>query len=654
MTTKTLNTSSETVIDELKSYSIEKALSQYIWNGFDENGRNVLVNFSIDNIGTVIDLNIKDDGDGISETSIEKSFGLFKDSPKKHRKSPTVKGKKGRGRLAFFRFSGIAEWNSIYKQKTLGIKIEDGALNSYALGESTFFSSGKGTVVRFSAIKPVLTKNFIENKLIPYIRKEYSCLLYTQYKKLTIPSFSFELSKHTSIKKTEIINGNDFIFDSVMWDHKQNEKSYIYFTNELGEIIHKELSKVNYKLEFHASCYVKSSWFNSFKVERGQLEIEGECRNLDSLIFKQALKIARDNLKEHYRDFRSKLSDKLIELYENEGVFPVYNESNPILNQFRKDALVDVIKTLYEAEPDLFTKQLKLPQKKIFIRLLDRIISSDNVDDLFNIIEGVITLEEVDIRRLSNTLNHTTLSNITKAVDTIHQRTIITQAVDALMNKFTYETGEVAHLQGVVENNLWLFGEQYQILTAEEPDFEKALRELLKFHDRDDIYTKGMVEHEDSKKQMDIFAVRRIKQYDSTTNKPYYKCLIVELKRPSDALKDKHLKQIEGYQSVIANSPYFNDGVHRFEMILAGRRLSDSAAGMITSRLKSTAKTNGESGLITDDGTFKVYIKSWNQLINEFNISHDFLLEKLELKKLSLGSSLNNTMDTIQKSTSNL
>jgi hypothetical protein len=71
MTIKTLNTSSETVIDELKSYSIEKALSQYIWNGFDENGRNVSVNFSIDNIGTVIDLNIKDDGDGISESNIK-------------------------------------------------------------------------------------------------------------------------------------------------------------------------------------------------------------------------------------------------------------------------------------------------------------------------------------------------------------------------------------------------------------------------------------------------------------------------------------------------------------------------------------------------------------------------------------------------------
>jgi hypothetical protein len=654
MTIKTLNTSSETVIDELKSYSIEKALSQYIWNGFDENGRNVSVNFSIDNIGTVIDLNIKDDGDGISESNIEKSFGLFKDSLKKHRKSPTVKGKKGRGRLAFFRFSGIAEWNSIYDKNTLGIKIEDGALNSYSIEEPLFFSSGKGTVVRFSAIKPALNQNFIEQKLIPFIRKEYSCLLYTQYKSLAIPSFSFELSDHTSIKKTESINGNEFIFDSVVWENKQNEKSYIYFIDECGEIIHKELSKVNYKLEFHASCYVKSSWFNSFKVQRGQLEIEGECRNLDSLIFKRALKIAREDLKEHYRDFRSKLSDKLIELYETEGIFPTYNESNPILNQFRKDALVDVIKTLYEAEPDLFTKQLKLPQKKIFVRLLDRIISSDNVDDLFNIIEGVVTLEERDIRRLSNTLNHTTLSNITKAIHTVHQRTTITQAVDALMNKFTYETGEVAHLQGVVEDNLWLFGEQYQILTAEEPDFERALRELLKFHDRDDLYQKGMVAHEDSKKQMDIFAVRRIKQYDSATNQPYYKCLIVELKRPSDALKDKHLRQIEVYQSVIANSPYFNDGMHKWEMVLAGRRLSDSAAGMITSRLKSAEKTHGEHGLITDDGTFKVYIKSWNQLITEFNISHDFLLEKLELKKSSLGSDLSDTMEIIQKSTSNL
>lgn len=110
-----------------------------------------------------------------------------------------------------------------------------------------------------------------------------------------------------------------------------------------------------------------------------------------------------------------------------------------------------------------------------------------------------------------------------------------------VLDEERYST-EIDHIQPFIEKNYWIFGEQYYLVTAEEPDFEEALRRYL-YVLRGEDHPKGTI-HIDSmhrQKEMDIFAVQR--RLDGTVKK----CIVVELKRPSKVLGSKELQQVKNF-----------------------------------------------------------------------------------------------------------
>jgi hypothetical protein len=76
---------------------------------------------------------------------------------------------------------------------------------------------------------------------------------------------------------------------------------------------------------------------------------------------------------------------------------------------------------------------------------------------------------------------------------------------------------EVPDVQDMVSKAFWLFGEQYNIVTEAEPDFQQALeRYLEKIHEKENGVSKSRInvdkiEHPDVNKEMDIFAFRLLK-----------------------------------------------------------------------------------------------------------------------------------------------
>lgn len=292
----------------------------------------------------------------------------------------------------------------------------------------------------------------------------------------------------------------------------------------------------------------------------------------------------------------------------------------------------ETIRVLYSAEPSLFSSHLNKTQKKILVKLLDKITVSPT-DDLFDILNGVVSLDSEDQKKLASILKETTLGNIANAISEIKSRQQVIDIINSLNEGHTRETKETKEIQSIVENNLWLFGEKYHLLTAEEPDFEEALRVFLKIGGNEEYYQKNSIQHPDKNKEMDIFAVRRNCDVDES-GREFYRCLVVELKRPSDTLKDGHLEQIQKYFKVINSNHQFNDGMHKWDFILSGRKITDDPLSrtMIDSALENS-KNHGEPGLLMKAGNFKIYIKPWSQLFSEHNIRHKHLLKHLKFEK---------------------
>lgn len=110
-TRKTTNTG-QSVLSQLENLSPSKALCEYVWNAFDAGAKNVHINAAANGMSGLTEISIVDDGDGIKFAELEKTFDQFLDSQKKIFRTPVTRGRKGKGRFSFVKFSERAFWNT--------------------------------------------------------------------------------------------------------------------------------------------------------------------------------------------------------------------------------------------------------------------------------------------------------------------------------------------------------------------------------------------------------------------------------------------------------------------------------------------------------------------------------------------------------------
>ncbi len=104
------------------------SIFEYIWNGFDANASEVILNYQFRDNGTLNELSVKDNGSGITYEELEKKFKYVHDSDKinnddrVYNNKSEIHGKNGIGRLTFFTFANFAKWTTVYtKDKNYGI-----------------------------------------------------------------------------------------------------------------------------------------------------------------------------------------------------------------------------------------------------------------------------------------------------------------------------------------------------------------------------------------------------------------------------------------------------------------------------------------------------------------------------------------------------
>ncbi|HHP5355917.1 TPA: ATP-binding protein [Aeromonas veronii] len=629
-----ITASSEAVRNDLNKISKEAAIAEYVWNGFDAGATDITLDYRVNEFGMIDFISIRDNGTGILIREIERTFGRYRDSKKRGVHSPIIRGERGLGRFSFFKFAKYAKWESCSLDGNCTIEIDAEDLRNYEVEHQASSShTSTGCTVSFDGINIFdLSYEYFVGSVLRYLSEEYSFLLKISDKfTLNINSKPLPLIEHSSFNHTFIHESNKFDIEMVLWSKKIREPSYIYFIDERGNIKHKEFSSGNKKNEFYVSVYIRSPWFNDFIPEKGALL--PDVHNLECECYKELHKHARALVQDLYRKLRVDAIDEIIASFEAEGLFPRHDELSIPLQRYQKQMLIDTIKVLHQAEPRFFSGALNKQQKKILLKLLDRILLT-NDESLFKVLDGVVDLSDFEVARLSKLLSRTKLSNIIMAVEQVQERQDVIEIIKTMHLESRDEVKEVGHIQKVVENNLWLFGEQYHLLTAEEPDFEQALRELLVVHGNEEYYQKGMVQHPDRQKEMDIFAIRRQKEIDHN-GEEFFRCLVVELKRANESLKDKHLQQLERYLAVITSNKFFNDGKHKWDFVLVGDIISPTAATLINARI-SAGKLYCEAGVISRDDFFKISVKTWGQIFSEHSLRHRHLLDSLALVKESI------------------
>ena len=270
----------------------------------------------------------------------------------------------------------------------------------------------------------------------------------------------------------------------------------------------------------------------------------------------------------------------------------------------------------------MFSSTMNKEQKKTFIRLLDLIVQTGEIDSLFNILQEILDMNETEREDLSDMLKYTRLSNITKTIKLLSDRYKAVNDLKRLVFEEELAANEVDHIQKMIEKHYWLFGEQYNLVTAAEPNFSEALRRYV--HHLHKEYEEDGVDHPDKLKQMDIFAVRQ----DFTNGK--INNIVVELKHPKVSLGETQLSQIKKYMNVILSVDQFNAPNMTWEFYLVGNKFNSN--GYMDNELKNN-EHHGEKSLVFKVNNYKIYVKTWSEVFADFELRYNHLTKILEMER---------------------
>lgn len=626
---------SEGLKNSLKHYDIKDAVIEYVWNGFDAKATRIDITTEKNELEATTKLIIKDNGVGIEFEELDNKFGPAYESEKKNKtdiEALNVKGKKGVGRYSFYEVANSASWETVYKtesgNKTYIINIRENDLINYIPTELRETTKNTGTTVSLN-----LNSNINIDEIIQELKIVFSWYLQLyKNKSIFINGKPLDCSDILYSEETRCFEIEEYKTEITVcvWTRKLNEEYSKYYYIDGNEVVrYKENTTLNNKGDnFYHSVFIKSSLFNIDKFSFTSQLDDGNLINLKtkkSNEFKQ-LKLECDKfLVEIRRPFIKAYAKSFIEKLKEKKVYPQYNPNN-IIDKFKEEQLDDLIANVYYFVPKVFSSLNKIQQKTL-IRLFELIQDSGETNNLFKILGDVTELNTQERKDMAELLDKVELKNILSMLQLITDRLQAIKDFKELIKR-ERNANEVDHIQKFIEKHYWFFGEEYHLATAEEPDFEEALRIYLN-NASDNYYEKGsvVINDDDKYKQMDIFAIQ------SLPNGDVKKCIVVELKRPNVTLGRTELDQLKKYFGVIMKEDRFNASNIEWEFYLVGNKYNDEIKWEIQSH-----KEHGEKGLVFNIENCKIYVKTWSEIFTELELNFNYLQERLKFNYSKLAN----------------
>lgn len=643
----------------MNKYTPERAIAEYVWNGFDAKATVVNIDFEIDNaeLDTIKNIRITDNGTGICYEELPIKFKKFYESQKRianENNTEFTRGKNGYGRFTFYKFARFANWETRYSKDaqimSYDIRIDSDTLKDYTTTEPLVSDdTTTGTCVVFNEISSDISSLFITKTLIPYLKAEFAWFLelkseyqiYINGQELDYSSIIAEQESISPILSHNQKNNINFQCKYIRWNVKMNDEySRFYFLNNDLELKFTKTTLLNKKGDnFWHSVIVIDDFFNEIncdnELDDNAIQPKLFDNSADRKLFKELITQLNEFLKKKRRPFLKEQAEVMVTKYKNEDVFPKFGTED--WDIVRREGLENFVKELYEVEPAVFMK-LNKEQKRVFLELLNLVMDSGERDSLFKILDAVVELDSNDRKEFAKILEITRLKQVVSTIKLISDRLLTLENLKKIVFNHTLQANEVRDLQSFIEKHYWIFGEEYRMVCAEEVKFEEALRKYI--YILRGVSEKKYIAHPNKYKEMDLFLTIS----DFRDGRPHN--IVVEIKNPTTIkqLKSEQLNQLEQYMDVILKQDCFNDANEFWTFILIGQDYDDIVGRRVINKL---------TGLVQNDSNYSLYVKKWSEITNEVERRLKYLLDKLKIERatLSKSQSLNEVMNEVSNNT---
>jgi hypothetical protein len=305
-------------------------------------------------------------------------------------------------------------------------------------------------------------------------------------------------------------------------------------------------------------------------------------------------------LEERRRRQRRQIVDRWIE----EGVYPYPRRVED--SQVRAEqATFDLVATSINRHiPGERTK------RRLTLSLLQNSLRH-NPDQMVEILEKVLRLSEDDVSHLHGLLQQTSLSNIIRASSNVTSRLQFLTVLDHLVfDEQTYGlVKERDHLHKLLERELWVFGEEFNMMRSS----EIGLTRLLEHHRRAvgwDPTPDGPVRAVDGgARRVDLMLSAQSHEHDRVRH------LVIELKAPSVEADREQADQIDDYMQAIVGDPRFANIETTWDFFLIVR----SIRGRLLSRVRQAGQPEGLYSQPTsfEHARVRVWVRTWSEILQE-------------------------------------
>ncbi|WP_346971558.1 hypothetical protein, partial [Clostridium perfringens] len=339
--------------------------------------------------------------------------------------------------------------------------------------------------------------------------------------------------------------------------------------------------------------------------------------------------------------FLKKQAPEFIKKLKSEGAFPKF-ENNKYGLLKEKD-LEMVLTEVCAIQPQLFKTKNSI-QNKTIVEFLNLLLDSDERGGIINIMDNILNLTPDERKNLNKVLEKTTLSKIVRTVSIIQNRLKVIEILKVLIYDQTNFTNERDHIQKIIEENYWLFGEQYNLVSADK-NFEKLIENYsylidgLSEKEFNKIEKENKLDPSKRYRRPDIFICRsRSVQYENSTEGEEH--IIVELKAPSVTLNKKIYRQVEDYMETITELQLFNSKLRKWKFIMISNKVDDYIL-----KEYETWKEKGKNCLVKQLGNYEIYAMTWDDVFKSFEINNRYLLQRLEFDKSLLAEEVKEISD---------
>lgn len=617
------------------------AICEFIWNGFEANATEVRISYTESDLTSIESITISDNGDGITYDDISETFGTFLAS-KKNTLSLRLKSKanKGKGRFSFASFAHSAIWETVYKDidayKSFTITLKnDNKELAYYSDPVKSNKNGTGTIVTFFNIYNLFSENLNLAYLEDVLLKEFAWFLYLNKNKkykIIVNDKVLDYSKYINLdlsKDIQVTIGNyEFKINLIVWQDKINEKFCCYYFDSNDAVKGKDTTTFNRNtVNFNHSIFVSSHFFDNLddvsiihiSDQQNFFLSDEEQKNFKSLN-QYIQRFIEENLAKYMSSKADEEIDKMINIRKT---FPKFSDEP--YDQIRKNDLINITKELYCLDSRIFYK-LKDIQEKSLLGFLNLLLNSEERENILDIIEQIVDLTAEQRKNFSDILKKTHLENIIETMHFIEARYKVIEILKLLVYNFDKFTNERDNIQKIIEHHYWLFGEQYNLVSADY-SMKTALEKYnyLLYGSRS---PKAQLEPDvENERRMDIFLCG-VRKVENSFGNFLDENVIVELKSPKVTLSKTVLRQVEDYMDFIRRQSAFNSILCRWKFIAVSKTIDDE----VKARYK-TFESNGKPGLVSMIENYEVYAFTWADLFKKFELSHDFVLDKLKFDK---------------------